>query len=335
VPGLADSEFTAALKSVAARVRVTTVVVMLGRRAGGHPIAGAGARVPVFGYPEDAARALAPVVGYVKWRDSPRGRLPAPDPVGTRSAQALVTGRLGVCPDGCRLDVDETRLLLSHYGIDVAPAVRAASAEAAANAAERLGYPVVLKVSDPEIVHRTDVGGVRLGLSTPAAVRAAYAAMPIPESADGAAVIVAHQVEPGRELIAGVVQDDLFGPLVMCGYGGTDTEVIADRTFRLAPLTTLDAASAVRDLRTARLLFGHRGAPAVDVAAVEDLLVRLGRLADDLPQVAELDLNPVIVHEHGIALVDAKVRLRPCPDVPNPTLPRLRPAMPTHQGSAL
>src|SRR5690606_39071699 len=166
-----------------------------------------------------------------------------------------------------------------------------------------------------DVVHKTDMGGVRLGLRDANAVRAAYLEFPSTN------VLVQRQVDPGPELIVGVVQDDVFGPLVMCGYGGTNTEVFADRVFRLTPLTDTDAATAVRELRSAPLLFGHRGAPPADVAAVEDLLIRLGRLADDLPQVAEVDLNPVIVHEHGIAVVDAKVRIRPFDATPNPVLP--------------
>lgn len=334
VPGLGDDEFTGALKSVAGRMSVTTVAVMLGRRGGRHPVTAGGVHVPVLGFPEDAARALAPIVGHVTWRESPRGTLLELAGVRAQAARDLIAQRLAVHPDGCYLDADDTRHLLDHYGIDLVPGVGAMGAEAAVDAANWVGYPVVMKVADPNIVHKTDVGGVRMGLTTPHEVRQAYAEMPSTHRAGGPAVLVQHQVDPGPELIAGVVQDDVFGPLVMCGYGGTGTEVFADRTFRLTPLTTADAATAIRELRTAPLLFGHRGAPPADVAAVEDLLVRLGRLADDLPEVAEIDLNPVIVHQNGIAVVDAKVRIRPRDDAPNPALPRLRPAISIPQGAA-
>ena len=128
-----------------------------------------------------------------------------------------------------------------------------------------------------------------------------------------------------------MTQDEVFGPLVMVGYGGTYTELIGDRSFRLTPLSRADAAAALGDLRTAPLLSGYRSAPRLDVAAVERLLVCLGRLADDVPEIAEIDLNPVIVHEHGVSVVDAKVRLRPLPQAPDPDLRNMRP--PAGEGS--
>jgi acyl-CoA synthetase (NDP forming) len=128
----------------------------------------------------------------------------------------------------------------------------------------------------------------------------------------------------GVELVVGVVHDPLFGSLVMLGLGGAHTDLLGDRTFRLLPVTDLDARRMWRSLRGAPLLTGYRGTPAVDTAALEDLLLRVGRLADDVPEIAELDLNPVLAFPHGVVAVDAKLRLAPIGTEPDPSLRALK-----------
>jgi acyl-CoA synthetase (NDP forming) len=123
--------------------------------------------------------------------------------------------------------------------------------------------------------------------------------------------IVQRMSAPGTETIVGSTQDPLFGPLVLFGMGGVTAELLADHALRIVPLTDEDAREQVRSLRGSPLLFGYRGAPTVDVAALEDVLLRVGRLADELPEVAEMDLNPVIASEHGVIAVDVKVRIEP------------------------
>jgi acyl-CoA synthetase (NDP forming) len=199
--------------------------------------------------------------------------------------------------------------------------VAAGDEEGAVAVAHRLGYPVVLKAADPALVHKSDVGAVRLNLADAGAVRAAYRAI---AAVAGPGVLVQPMVSGTVELIAGVVHDTLFGSLVMLGAGGVHTELFGDRVLRLVPLTDLDAGRMWRSLRAAPLLTGYRGSPPVDVAAVEDLLLRLGRLAEDLPEVAELDLNPVLVGPDGLVAVDAKLRLARVGAEPDPTLRRLR-----------
>jgi acyl-CoA synthetase (NDP forming) len=214
--------------------------------------------------------------------------------------------------------------VLSHYGIPVVPTTTAVGEAAAVAQAQRLGYPVVLKAADPGLVHKTDVGGVRLNLRDAAAVRSAYhdiaAALQLAEPAVLVQPMAAGQVE----LVAGIVHDPLFGSLVMVGLGGVHTEVFADRAFRLVPMTDRDAGRMWRSLRVAPLLTGYRGSPAVNTVALEDLLLRLGRLADELPEVAELDLNPVLASAEGVLVVDAKMRLAEVGEEPDATLRQLR-----------
>jgi len=336
LPALSYASFARALRTALrpqpgdAIAPVATVAVVLDQRGPSRPISAGRHHVPVFAFPEDAARALGPIATYAEWRAEPR-RAGAEAASGSRAtARDVITRTSAASPEGGRLAESDARQLLGAYGIEVTPSVLADGVEAAVDAAGWLGYPVAVKIADPDLVHRTDVGGVRVGLNGPDEVRsAAQELLRTPTGHPG--LLVQRQVAEGVELIAGVTQDEVFGPLVMVGYGGTYTELIGDRSFRLTPLSRADASAALSELRTAPLLSGYRGAPAVDAAAVERLLVGLGRLADDVPEVAEIDLNPVIVHERGVSVVDAKVRLRPLPQAPDPDLRNMRP--PAGEGS--
>ena len=252
------------------------------------------ASVPAFDYPEAAARALSRAAERGEWLRQPAGTLPELD-VDPESARAIVAG-----PDGW-LDAPETRLLLEAYGIPVVEERLAETAEEAVAAAAELGFPVVLKTALAG-AHKTESGGVFLDLRDEDAVLAATERMPGP-------FLVQPFVCGGAELLAGVVQDPVFGPLVAFGPGGVLAELIGEAQFRLAPLTDLDAEQLVRSGKAGRLVAGFRGAPPADEAALVDLLLRLSRLADDLPEVAELDLNPVLALPHGCLAVDARVRV--------------------------
>src|SRR5207248_1988906 len=155
-----------------------------------------------------------------------------------------------------------------------------------------------------------------------AAVAEAYRA--VAAATGSPAVLVQHQVQGTVELVAGVVHDPLFGSLVLLGHGGVTTDLFADRALRLLPVTDRDAAAMWRSLRVAPLLTGYRGAAGADTAAVENLVLRLGRLAEDLPEVAELDLNPVLAGPEGVVAVDVKLRLAPVADEPDPAVRALR-----------
>ncbi|MFW5899213.1 MAG: acetate--CoA ligase family protein, partial [Jiangellaceae bacterium] len=173
-------------------------------------------------------------------------------------------------------------------------------------------------------VHKSDVGAVQLDLADAAAVKNAYHA--IAEALDQAApaVLVQPMAQGTVELVAGIVHDPLFGSLVMIGLGGVHTDLLGDRAFRLVPLTDLDAGRMWRSLRSAPLLTGYRNLPPADTDAVEDLLLRVGRLAEELPEVAELDLNPVLAGPDGAVVVDAKLRLAAAGEEPDASLRRLR-----------
>jgi acyl-CoA synthetase (NDP forming) len=277
-------------------------------------------RAPVFAVPEDAIRALGHAVRYSRWRATPRGHVPKLTNVDTERARQLVRESLA---DGAEwLPGNRGAALLACYGIPFTRQAAAATSEAAVAAAVELGFPAVLKTDDPNLVHKSDLGAVQLGLKDTFAVAEAYRQV-VAASGDPH-VVVQTQERPGVEMVAGVVHDPVFGSVLMCGLGGVHTELFRDRTLRLPPITDYDATTMWRSLRSAPLLTGYRGAPPVDTAAWEDLLLRLGRLADELPEVAELDANPVILRPDGLVVVDIKVRLSPAHDEPDSSLRALR-----------
>jgi acetyl coenzyme A synthetase (ADP forming)-like protein len=271
--------------------------------------------VPSFAFPEAAAHALARAADLADWRRRPTGTVPTFPDVDEAAARRLVDDQLRGAPgtDGLWLDATAAAALLDRFGIPVLTPRRVHSADEAAAAATELGFPVALKAGAADLVHKTDVGGVALRLPDAAAVRAEYAAMEFRLGPAMGGGVVQRMAAPGVETIVGVTQDPSFGPLVLFGYGGVAAELLADRTLRLVPMTDVDAAEVVRSLRSSPLFFGYRGQPAVDTAALEDLLLRVASLADVVPEVSEMDLNPVIVSEHGAVVVDVKVRLQPAP----------------------
>jgi acetyl coenzyme A synthetase (ADP forming)-like protein len=272
--------------------------------------------VPSFAFPEAAAHALARAAELADWRRRPTGTVPEYHDIDEAAARRLVDEQLRTRPpdaDGVWLDATASAALLACFGIPVLAPRRVHSADEAAAAATELGYPVVLKAGAPDLVHKTDVGGVALRLPDADAVRAAYSAMADRLGDEMGGGIVQRMAAPGIETIVGVTQDPSFGPLVLFGYGGVAAELLADRTLRLVPMTDVDAGEVVRSLRSSPLFFGYRGQPAVDVAALENLLLRVATLADVVPEVSEMDLNPVIVSEHGAVAVDVKVRVQLAP----------------------
>jgi acyl-CoA synthetase (NDP forming) len=201
--------------------------------------------------------------------------------------------------------------LLGCYGIRFAETRCAGEADAAARAAAKLGWPVMLKADVPGMVHERDTGGVKAGLRTAKDVRRAFGELAATFGSQLAGVLVQPMITAGTEMIIGVTEDPVFGPLVVFRLGGVATEVLADRGARLAPLTAADADELIHSLRSAPLLSGYRGGPPVDIAALRDLLLRVSRLADDLPEVAELDLNPVFARPDGVQAVDTRIRVVP------------------------
>jgi acetate---CoA ligase (ADP-forming) len=259
-------------------------------------------RVAAFEYPESAARALAHAVDRAEWLRRPAAAAPDLDGIDRAAAEALVGSVLAASTD-VWLAPPQVRELLGAYGIPLVDERLAASAEDAVAAARELGFPVVVKSAVPG-AHKTETGGIALDLGTGEDVGAAVAQIGLP-------VVIQPMIRGGAELLAGVVQDPTFGPLVAFGPGGVFAELIGEAQFRIAPLTLADAEDLVLTGKAGRLVAGFRGKPPADAAALVDLVLRLARLADDVPEVAELDLNPVLCLPDGCAAVDARVRLRP------------------------
>ncbi len=279
--------------------------------------------IPCFTFPEAAAVALSRAAGHGEWRRRPEGSVPDLPGIDRPNAHRLVADALESVED-VWLAPEVASELCRSFGIPVAPLRHADSAATAAAAAEALGFPVALKAGAGALVHKTDVGGVVLGLRSAAEVSDAFDAMSAALGDKLGGVVVQPMVEAGIETIVGVTQDPSFGPLVLFGMGGVGAELIRDTALSLVPLTDVDASDLVRSLRSSPLLFGYRGAPPADVAALEDLLLRIGLLADELPQVRELDCNPVVVRTDGVIAIDIKIRVARTPEHPTADVRRLR-----------
>jgi acyl-CoA synthetase (NDP forming) len=287
------------------------------------PGADGGTQVPAFAYPEAAARALGRAARYGAWRSRPAGTVPALDGVDADRARAAVKAFLARVPGGGWLSEEEAAGLLACYGIEVVTGRHADGAEGAVAAAQALGGPVAVKAVVPGLVHKSDAGAVELGLHGDGEVRAAMSRLAQRFGGRLSGVLVQPMITGGTEVIIGVVQEPVFGPLVVFGLGGIATEVLGDHAARLAPLTEADAHDLIGSIRAAPLLRGHRGQPAADTGALTDILLRVSQLADDLPHVAELDLNPVIARPDGAFAVDVRIRVSGR-DAADPFLRQLR-----------
>ena len=290
--------------------------------AGGPPAAGPAAAVidvaaaaitgvPCYADPHNAARALRHAVRYRAWRGQQRGTVPELDGLRPADARALVTGFLAGSPDGGWLPQASAAELVSCYGIPLAATLTAASEQEAAAAAAQLGGPVVLKAEAEGLVHRTGAGGVRADLRTPQEVAEGYRMLVAGSGLRLQRVLVQPMLTGGVEVMIGVAQEPVFGPLVVFGSGDAATEVPGDHVTRLTPLTDTDAEEMIHAVHATPLLAGDQGTPPADTAALADALLRVSRLADDLPEVSELDLNPVIARPDGIWCVDVRVRISP------------------------
>ncbi|MEV0584529.1 GNAT family N-acetyltransferase [Nonomuraea sp. NPDC050310] len=274
-------------------------------------------RVPAYAFPEQALSALARAVAYA---DRLGRAVPADEPLSGLDREAARTLVARELSSGWLSPAAAARLLAC-YGIQTCESITVDGPETAAEAAGLVGLPAVLKAVGP--VHKSDVGGVRLGLETQEQVRQAYRDMAatIPEMSGA---VVQHQLAKGVELIVGGVAYPAFGPLIMTGMGGVTADLLGDRAFRVPPLTRAEAIEMLGELRCSPLLYGYRGSEPVDVDALADQIVRVSHLLDDLPEIAELDLNPLIVTPHGVAAVDVRIRLAPAGARPSPLRRHLR-----------
>jgi acyl-CoA synthetase (NDP forming) len=206
----------------------------------------------------------------------------------------------------------EARDVMAAYDIPLPEARLAHTADEAVQVAQDIGFPVALKIASPDILHKSDVGGIELGVSGSDQVQQAYdrilsrAREHAPEG-EIWGVLVQEMVEPGREVIVGVKRDPQFGPLVMFGLGGIYVEILEDVTFRLAPVTAREAREMIDAIKTAPLLHGARGEQPVDREAIAEIVQRASQLACDFPEIIELDLNPVVAHRRGAVAIDARL----------------------------
>ncbi|MGZ4138113.1 MAG: acetate--CoA ligase family protein, partial [Actinomycetota bacterium] len=297
--GVSEEDVGAAISRAAADAPDKPVLCAFLSAKGAPASLRSAASVPFFSYPEAAVRALSRAADRGDWLRRPAGTIPELN-VDLPAAEAVVAEALAR-GDDVWLTPEEARRLLVAYGLPVVPERVVESADAAVEAASELGYPVVVK-SAAAGAHKTESGGVALNLADEAEVRAATGRIGMP-------VLVQPMVRGGAELLAGAVQDPVFGPLVAFGPGGVLAELIGQAQFRLAPLTDLDAQELVSAGKAGRLVAGFRGAPPADAEALVDLLLRLSRLVEDVPEVSELDLNPVLALADRCVAVDARVRI--------------------------
>jgi acetyl coenzyme A synthetase (ADP forming)-like protein len=265
------------------------------------------APIPSYLFPEAAVTALARATGYGAWRRRPQGVIPVLPGTHGDVARDVIDGALRR-GDGW-LTPDESQRLVGAMGIAAASARLVTTDDDAVAAAREIGYPVVLKAAGPEILHKSDVGGVVLGLADDAAVRSAFGGLASRLGRTMTGAVVQQMVPGGVEFLVGGVVDPTFGPLVACGSGGVLVDLLADTAFRLHPLTDLAAAEMVDGLKSVRLLRGYRGQPPADEHAVVDTLLRMSALMAIAPEIQELDINPLKVLERGVIALDVRVRV--------------------------
>ncbi|HEY8415035.1 MAG TPA: GNAT family N-acetyltransferase, partial [Thermaerobacter sp.] len=319
--GLADVEGVAsAVREAVAEARAAghqkpVVACFMSARGLRQPLAVGEERIPSYRFPESAARALARAYEYSRWRQQPLGRIPDhPDLDIDRAREVCRRARER---GGGWLAADEVAEVLRAFGLPLATGRIVRTADEAVAAAEDLGYPVVVKMVSRTLVHKTEWDGVQLNLRNAAAVRTACERIAERLRAAGRLEeLDGYQVQPmitgGIELMVGVTDDPLFGPLIAFGLGGIHVEILKDVVFRITPLTDRDADEMVRGIRGYRLLEGYRGHPPADIQAVKDLLLRVSRLVEEIPEITELDINPLkaFAPGQGCTILDARIKVQ-------------------------
>jgi acyl-CoA synthetase (NDP forming) len=283
-----------------------------GRRT---PLLVDGERVPTYAFPENAARALGKVAAYAHWRSLPPALFWGFDDLHSAEARELCREIAESRTDDW-LTAEETRRVLNVCGLPLVPTLLARTADEAVGLAAVLGYPVAAKLQSRRVLHKTESGAVRVGLASEHAVRGAFRDLTVIAAEHGVTardegVVIQPMVTGGVETIIGVTEDRLFGPLVGFGLGGIHVEVFKDVHFRVAPLSDRDADELITEIRGYKLLEGFRGHPPADIDALRETLLRIARLAEEVPEIVELDLNPVIALPpgNGCRIVDARIRV--------------------------
>jgi len=268
-------------------------------------------KVPCYDSPETAVNVIKVVTEYVRWRSRPK-RIVELFPVSRRKAETTIEKHLR--HGTCQIGEVASKEILQAYGFTTPKASVATTPEQAANIAQKLGFPVVLKIWSPEIVHKTDVGGVKLGLENREEVMDAFDLMMyrIPRKmpdVEVLGVLVQEMVKTGKEVILGMKREPQCGPLMMFGMGGTMVEVLKDVSFYLAPLTAEEALQMLVNTKTYQMLMGVRGQEGVDTGTIVEALQRLSQLATEFPQIKEVDINPYVVGPEGTAAIAVDARM--------------------------
>ncbi|HID85810.1 MAG TPA: CoA-binding protein, partial [Anaerolineae bacterium] len=268
-------------------------------------------RVPNYPFPGRAAGAAEAMWRYRQWLEQPPLQVETFPVEREKAREALERAR---AEGRVALGEAEARAVIQAYGLSVPRSELARTADEAVALAEEIGYPVALKIASPDILHKTDIGGVRLNLGNAEAVRDAFDLMTyrasryMPE-AEVWGALVQEMVPPGREVIVGMSSDPQFGPLLMFGMGGIYVEVLRDVSFRLAPVSRREARAMIEEVRSYPLLRGVRGERPSDLEAITETILRVSQLVTDFPEIVEMDINPLMVHEKGAVAIDVRMAL--------------------------
>ncbi|MGA2527919.1 MAG: acetate--CoA ligase family protein [Acidimicrobiales bacterium] len=304
------SEVAAELIAAASEFEDDRALITVFMNKDGPPQVLRAAGVPSFTFPENAVRALGRAISWAERHERPPGRVIRPD-VDAEAVSRLMVQAMERSA-GAWMTTDDAEALLGAYGVSVPRTVRVRTPEQAAAAQAELGCTAVVKVA--AAIHKSDVGGVRLGVNTPAGAAEAVCEIRADLESAGLAgmatkLIVQEQLESGQEMIVGVNRDQVLGPLVMVGLGGKLVEMLEDVAIRVAPISDADIGEMLQSLRSYRLLSGYRGTPPLDIDALAQVLQRVSAIVEDVPEIAEMDLNPVFVLEKGAVAADIRIRL--------------------------
>lgn len=283
----------------------------------GHTFSSQTETIPAYHLPEIPALVLSKAASYEEWRQQRPGMVPDFDDLDLSTVRQICADAFSRRGAGW-LTTEETRNVLSAVKLSVQPGGVAKTVDEAAALAAQAGYPVAVKLASHQIVHKTEVGGVQLNLANEEEVRKAFHSMKTRlaetdqlDAMEG--VLVQPMVTGGAEVMIGVTDDPLFGPLIAFGFGGIHVEIFGDVQFRITPLTDRDAAEMIRGIKAYRLLTGYRGQTSADLEALEEMLLRVSRLVEEIPEISELDLNPIFALPpgQGCRIVDARIRVQP------------------------
>jgi acyl-CoA synthetase (NDP forming) len=268
--------------------------------------------VPAYSMPEDAVRALAAATRYGQWRARDRGELVEPSGMDLAAAERLVEGVLAETPAGRKLAPNEAETLLAAYGVKLWPTINASTADEAVAAAEELGYPVVVKSISPIVRHQPGQSAMHVDLQTEASVRESFESLSVrlsPLEAD--TFVVQRMATPGVACVVRTSEDPVFGPVVTFSIAGPPTDLLDDIGYRIPPLTDVDVSDLISSVKASPLLDGYRGAAVADRRALADVIARVSVLAERQPDVASLEINPVLAHPNGVDVLGVEIIVAP------------------------